>query len=485
MGLTGEAGPGDLADALRDIRAEVSRGAGRPDVAANVPQNASELRAWIYDNLGITLPDRACCPEHSAVADIVWEAFAATEPRVVWYASRGTGKSVAMAALVGSESILLGAESSLLGGSLEQSSRVYEVMQGERSAMGRTFWEHPNAPVHLLRGDPTKRSTRLKNGGAISVLAASQKSARGPHPQRLRGDEIDEMDPAVWDAAQGQPMPARGIREQVVGCSTWQNPNGTMTREFALAREHGWPIRRWCWKCVLTENGGWLDRDFIERKRRSVPRHVWEVEYDLAQPAVEGRLIYPDAVEAMFDRALGHHAGAMNEHAVERGRPNMGLILEPPQPGGTYAVGGDWAKSRDKTIILTLRTDVRPHRVVQYAHLGRIPFPQMVAVFNEVVRWYNEASACHDATGIGSVIDDYLEVMSEAVTLSGKRRSQLFGDYVGGIEHGRIVSPMIDHMYDEHRFCTVDDVYGTGHPPDSVVAGALAFRAAGSMELMI
>jgi hypothetical protein len=33
---------------------------------------------------------------------------------------------------------------------------------------------------------------------------------------------------------------------------------------------------------------------------------------------------------------------------------------------------------------------------------------------------------------------------------------------------------MIKWAYKEHKRCTHDDLYGAGHPPDSIVAGSLA-----------
>ncbi len=43
---------------------------------------------------------------------------------------------------------------------------------------------------------------------------------------------------------------------------------------------------------------------------------------------------------------------------------------------------------------------------------------------------------------------------------------------------GRVVAPRIEHMHGEHRFATVDDVFGSGHLPDSVCAMALAWLGA-------
>ena len=45
------------------------------------------------------------------------------------------------------------------------------------------------------------------------------------------------------------------------------------------------------------------------------------------------------------------------------------------------------------------------------------------------------------------------------------------------IERHEITAPRVEPFYTEHRFCRVDDVFGSGHPPDTVVAMALAYHA--------
>ena len=433
-----------------------------------------ELRAWIIKYLGISIPNKSCCDEHTPPMDAFAEAYFAEVPRSVWYASRGFGgKSVLLATLSLVEAITLGAQITLLGGSGEQSQRVLQYMSGDDTNLPDSFWGASLAPLGLLKSDLTKKVSVLRNGGAINALMASQKSVRGPHPQRLRGDEIDEMDKAIWDAAQGQPMEARGILEQTVGSSTWQNPNGTMLAEMMEAKANGWPVRIWCYKCNLEENGGWLSQGMVDRKRASLPAYMFNIEYDLQEPSIEGRLIDPIAVEGMFDKSMGEYKGEMGAQ----------YEFEGPVDGAEYCAGADWAKSRDRTILTMLRTDVMPFRVVAWAHLGRMSFPKMISVFNIMCERY-EAYAVHDATGLGSVVDDYLEMDSMAFKLVGKRRERLFSEYVATIENGEIKCPMIEYMHAEHAFCVVDDIFGTGHPPDTIVSGALANWLAGAPDLL-
>ena len=99
----------------------------------------------------------------------------------------------------------------------------------------------------------------------------------------------------------------------------------------------------------------------------------------------------------------------------------------------------------------------------------------MVKKYNERVKRYPK-KAMHDGTGIGDVVDGYLEVKATAVMMVGRDRSDLLSEYIGAIERGEILAARIDFMYNEHKYASVDDVYGSGHLPDSIAAGALAWR---------
>ena len=156
----------------------------------------------------------------------------------VWKASRGFGgKSTLLAVLALTEAVTLQADITILGGSAQQSERVLEAMT--------QMWHSPGAPSHLLAGPLAMRKTRFVWGNTITALPASQTAVRGPHPQRLRIDEADEMDVSVLDAAQGQPMDRAGVQAQTVISSTHQHPDGTMTAVLQRAAAQDWPVHQW------------------------------------------------------------------------------------------------------------------------------------------------------------------------------------------------------------------------------------------------
>lgn len=416
----------------------------------HAPTNDIALKAHLFNQFGIVIPDVQVCSSHTtpfrAFADAYFARFGVT----VWKASRGFGgKSYLLALLGHCEADTLGAEVTILGGSGEQSTRVLEYLQKWASAE-----------------ENIQRRTRYASGGLVTALMASTKSARGPHPQRMRLDEVDEMDLEILDAAMGQPMGTPKVAKQTVMSSTHHYPDKTFTEVLKRANENGWPVQEWCWRETSAE-GGWLTQAEIDSKRGEVTSAMWAAEYDLQEPSPEGRAILPEKVDACFKKELGEDAG-------ELGRE---VVIEEPVQGATYSTGADWAKKKDFTVIDTFRTDIRPMRRVAWVRLGRMAWPAMIAKFDQRVQRY-KGPACHDATGLGDVVGDYQVVNAEGVVLSGQMRADVFTKYIAAIENGSIESPAIKYCEGEHRYCTNDDLMGSGHPPDSFVAGALAYRAA-------
>lgn len=427
-----------------------------------VPEDDDELWEYVRVVWGITIPRHSVCRSHCAPFTAFADAYFGRHPVTVWKASRGFGgKSTLMGLLCIVEAATLGAQVTVLGGSAAQSQRVHEVTH-ER-------WYHEYAPRSLLAGDPTKYSTKLTNGAWILALMASQKSVRGPHPQRLRLDEVDEMDLELFEAAQGQPMDARGIKSQTVCSSTHQYPDGTMTELLKRANEKGWGVYEWCWResCGNEKEPGWLSHEMVERKKLEVSSRMWEVEYDLQEPSFDGRAIDTQYVEAMFDYDLGVFVGDIDER----------IVIEEPQEGASYVTGVDWAKEKDYTVIRTFRTDVSPWIEVAFLRTGRKSWIEMVGDLNTRLATYG-GICVHDATGIGNVVDDLIEYERKKikpVVLRGRERESVFTDYISGIEQYGIRSPRIQFPYSEHKYVTHKDLYGSGHPPDSFIAGALAW----------
>ena len=435
-------------------------------VIKRLPQDDDELWWMIYALWGIKFPRTKVCDHHTAPFDALAEAYFARENVSIWKASRGLGgKSFMLGTLSLCESVLLGAGVTILGGSSSQSLMVHRATD--------IAWEHHNAPKPMIE-KRTMFDTLLTNHGWIRSLTASQTSVRGPHPQRLRLDEIDVMDMAVLEAAQGQPMRNRekGIETQTVMSSTHQYADGTMSKILSRAKENNWPVHEWCWRDTANPTDGWLEMSEVERKRGEITKAMWDAEYDLGEPSIEGRAIDTDLCVAAFKASLGYWKGDPGEVVQLEDPP------DDPNPKGPYATGIDWAKTKDWTVVSTFRTDVTPWRLVAFKRFQRMPWPVTIAKAEAQWMIYGGRVA-HDATGVGGVIDDMLTGPRRAirsVVMSTPVRNLIFNDYIAGIENHNLEYPMIEWMFDEHRYTTNEDLFSTGgHPPDSFVSGAMAW----------
>ena len=84
------------------------------------PTDDDALAAWLWDALGVRLPARACCPEHTAPFEAFASAYFARSPIAVWRASRGFGgKAFIVTKLRLSPAATLSAEARLADGSPE------------------------------------------------------------------------------------------------------------------------------------------------------------------------------------------------------------------------------------------------------------------------------------------------------------------------------------------------------------------------------
>jgi len=433
------------------------------------PTNKEELWWTVKTLWGVELPRVQVCPDHTAPFDAFAEAYFGNDYNwVLWYGSRGTGKSYMLALLALTKAALLEINVTLLGGSMAQSQNIHEHVE--------FLTQFRNAPVHAIESI-IKTQITFNGGNWIRPLPASQKTVRGPHPQMTLLDEIDEMERKIYDAAMGQAMTKPNVRgvevaEMVVASSTWQNPVGTFQSVMDEALAKGMPIRTWCYREQLKPHG-WMDADFIERKRMSVPAEMFRVEYELGEPAGGSRAFDLDKLNKAFvDIPIIDERQAGNDEE---------WVFEHPMPGGTYAAGADWAKEQDKTVIVIYRLDDGKRRVVYYRRFNRKPWPEMISAFNRVVSDY-QALACHDATGIGNVVHDLVDERVIKFVMSGPKRTEMLTNYVTAVEQLKYQLPRNTPAYNQHKSTTVEEVYGGGgwnsHLSDDVAAFALAHHAA-------
>jgi hypothetical protein len=269
------------------------------------PGTRGDLRNYLKVFLGIEVPDVRICEGHNSPMDYLWHGFAdqhrgdiRNADCIVW-ANRAGGKTELAAVATLLDAVFKpNCQIRILGGSGEQSSRMYEYLT---AFLNRGF-------AGALAGPVRKGGCCFGNGSAVEVLTQSATSVRGQHVQRLRCDEVELFDEDVFAAAKFTTLSRDNIVAGMELISTMHRPYGIMQREVAAAAETGVPVFKWClWETieqcrdrVCSQCPLWSDcqgkakaasgylkiDDCISQMRRS-SRSAWESEMLCMRPSME------------------------------------------------------------------------------------------------------------------------------------------------------------------------------------------------------
>jgi hypothetical protein len=260
------------------------------------PKDFKHFAIWINIVLEYRVPYPAFCEGHQSPLQAIWDAYNDEFDYGIWLAMRGSGKTQNLAILCFMESIFKpNCWTTVLGGSLEQSQNIIRYLE--------ILWSKPLIPKNLLNGKVNGRGYKCLNGSWVKALPASMVSVRGPHPERLRLDEVDEMDPNLFDAALGQPMDNCGIPAQTLVSSTLQYAHGLMAEIVDHREEKNGKLYSWCVKEVEEPCGFWT-HEMVEKKRKLVPKTMWDAEYLLSRPKLEGAIWDYVSIERSYNRGL-------------------------------------------------------------------------------------------------------------------------------------------------------------------------------------
>ncbi len=270
------------------------------------PRTRQNLKNYVKVFLGIDVPDKRICPEHNRPMDYLWHTFStdfAAEGRanadaVVW-ANRAGGKTELAAVATLLDCVFKpSCQVRILGGSGEQSGRMYEYL---------TSFLH-NGFEEFLAGPVLKEKCRFANNSAVEVLTQSATSVRGQHIQKLRCDEVELFDKDVFAAAKFTTHSTAGIAAAMELISTMHRPYGLMQRIVSAAPELGTPVFKWCvWevieKCTdrkcsqcplwgdcrgrAKSANGYLKIDDCITQMRRASRACWEAEMLCKRPSLE------------------------------------------------------------------------------------------------------------------------------------------------------------------------------------------------------
>lgn len=161
------------------------------------PQTPDQLHRFVTAALGLAVPRVSVSGVGCSPFDYLRDGFFQAGGDCVVWANRGGGKTMLGAAVTLLDLVFRpGVQVRVLGGSLSQSEKMYEHL---RALLDRPVFRGGGG---VLAGEPTARRIMLSNGSRAELLAGSQRSVRGTRVHILRCDEVEEMDPGVWEAAQ-------------------------------------------------------------------------------------------------------------------------------------------------------------------------------------------------------------------------------------------------------------------------------------------
>lgn len=167
------------------------------------PKTDDELHAWIKTNLKYDIPRVSVCDDHTSpfqfIADIYFERVTAA----IAMANRGGSKTMSSAIIHLLNSLFKpGCESMTVGAIEAQSLRAYENLANILKIHGKVQQvdDHPMVANHI------KRRTDMTNGSWIEIVPGTVAAVNGPHPSKVHRDEIELMDPSVFQEASNMSM---------------------------------------------------------------------------------------------------------------------------------------------------------------------------------------------------------------------------------------------------------------------------------------
>ncbi|MBW8002504.1 MAG: hypothetical protein FVQ80_10850 [Planctomycetes bacterium] len=214
-----------------------------------VPKTKTDLKNYIKVFLGLTIPDKKICHDHDSPMDYLWHSFSADFSKpikpnadaVIW-ANRSGGKTELAAIATLLDCIFKpNCQVRILGGSGEQSSRMYDYLVNFLY----------NGFEQFLKGNVLKGKCGFINGSKVEVLTQSATSVRGLHVQKLRCDEVELFDEDVFAAAKFTTHSIDNVTSAMEVISTMHKPYGLMQKVITNAQNLNTPIFKWCmWEVI-------------------------------------------------------------------------------------------------------------------------------------------------------------------------------------------------------------------------------------------
>ncbi len=330
------------------------------------PRTKRNLKNYVKVFLGINVPDKKICTEHSSPMDYLWHSFAADFPDsrvtknadcVVW-ANRAGGKTKLAAIATLLDCIFKPkCQVRILAGSGEQAGRMYQYLTG---FLQHGFEEFPAGPIH-------KERCHFINGSTVEVLTQSPTSVRGQHIQKLRCDEVELFDEDVFAAAKFTTHSTNNLVAAMEMISTMHQPFGLMQKIVSTASNFDMPIFKWClWevieKCVdrscsqcplwidcqgkARKSEGYLKIDDCITQMRRASRASWEAEMLCIKPMLDN-VVFDEFEPAVHVKEVDYNPNLPLYRSLDFGfvNPFVCLWIQIDAQGGVRVID-EYVRSR-------------------------------------------------------------------------------------------------------------------------------------------
>jgi hypothetical protein len=304
--------------------------------------------------------------------DYLWHSFSADLPSlratnderrgtgnadaVIW-ANRSGGKTELAAIATLLDCVFKpGCRVRILGGSGEQSGRMYEYL---------TRFLHGGFE-QFLAGRALKSKCHFANGSNVEVLTQSPMSVRGQHTHKLRCDEVELFDEQVFAAAKFTTQSSENLAAAMELISTMHRPYGLMQKIVSSAGQSRTPVFKWClWevieKCVdrncsqcpldgdcqgkAKRANGYLKIDDAITQMRRASRAGWEAEMLCKRPFLEN-VVFAEFDPAVHVQPVDYNPNQPLYRALDFGFVNPFVCLWIQVDSGVVRVIDEYVRSR-------------------------------------------------------------------------------------------------------------------------------------------
>lgn len=167
------------------------------------PKTDDELHAWIKKNLKMDIPRVAVCEGHQSPFAFLCDIYFERTRAAVALANRGGSKTILSAIIHFLNSIFKpGTESFTVGAIFQQADRAYDNLK----KVIRTHGHVQDAEDHPLVTKIVKSETLFANGSKVEIVPGTMAAVNGPHSQKVHADEVELMDPNVYQESRSISM---------------------------------------------------------------------------------------------------------------------------------------------------------------------------------------------------------------------------------------------------------------------------------------